>query len=81
MQHAAVAVHDLDEAYDRQPVFRGLSLALDVGEIFTIPGRNGAGNTMTMEILQGVRSRDGGHVALLGLDPAVERRCRLSGGL
>jgi ABC-2 type transport system ATP-binding protein len=39
------------------------------GEIFGILGPNGAGKTTTVECLQGLRSRDGGTLAVLGLDP------------
>jgi ABC-2 type transport system ATP-binding protein len=79
MQDAAVAAHDLNTPYDRQPVFVA-SFAVDVGEIFAIAGRSGAGNTMKIETVQGVRSRDGGHVAMLGFHPAQERGCRAAGG-
>ena len=40
------------------------------GEIFGILGPNGAGKTTTVEILQGLRRRDGGRLAVLGLDPS-----------
>jgi ABC-2 type transport system ATP-binding protein len=39
------------------------------GEIFGILGPNGAGKTTTVECLQGLRSRDGGRLEVLGLDP------------
>jgi ABC-2 type transport system ATP-binding protein len=57
-------------------VYRGGTVAVaDVsfevrrGEIFGILGPNGAGKTTTVEILQGLRSRDGGRLEVLGLDP------------
>jgi ABC-type multidrug transport system ATPase subunit len=60
-------------------VFRGLSFAVDVVEIFAIAGRNGAGSTITMTILQRVRSLDGDDVALLGFHPARARGSRAVG--
>ena len=53
---------------------RGLPGPVATGEIFGIAGRNGAGKTSTVEILQGLRSRDGGEVAVLGLDPGRHRK-------
>jgi ABC-2 type transport system ATP-binding protein len=42
------------------------------GEIFGILGSNGAGKTTTVEILQGLRTRTGGRIEVLGLDPSGE---------
>ena len=74
MQPTAIEVHDLHKSYDGQPVLRGLSFAVGVGEIFGITGRNGAGKTTAVEILQGLRTRDSGSVQVLGFDPARERK-------
>jgi len=50
--------------------------ALDVaaGEVFAFLGPNGAGKTTTVEILEGYRQRSGGHVRVLGVDPAQATR-------
>lgn len=74
MQNTAIEVHDLKKSYDGRPVLRGASFSVRAGEIFGIAGRNGAGKTTTAEILQGLRSRDGGRVDVLGFDPGRERR-------
>lgn len=74
MQNTAIEVHDLKKSYDGRPVLRGVSFSVGAGEIFGIAGRNGAGKTTTAEILQGLRSRDGGRVDVLGFDPGRERR-------
>jgi len=73
MPATAIEVHELHKSYERRPVLRGLSFTVAMGEIFGIAGRNGAGKTTTVEILQGLRARDAGRVAVLGLDPAHER--------
>jgi ABC-2 type transport system ATP-binding protein len=73
MTRTAIKVHGLDKSYGGRPVVRDLSFTVGTGEIFGIAGRNGAGKTTTVEILQGLRGRDGGGVEVLGLDPARER--------
>ncbi|HEV2058456.1 MAG TPA: ABC transporter ATP-binding protein [Solirubrobacteraceae bacterium] len=73
MGTTAIEVQGLLKSYDGELVLRELSFAVGGGEIFGICGRNGAGKTTTVEILQGLRSRDGGHVEVLGLDPARDR--------
>jgi ABC-2 type transport system ATP-binding protein len=74
MHETAIEVLGLQKSYGGQPVLRGVSFTVGTGEIFGIAGRNGAGKTTTVEILQGLRARDSGEVAVLGLDPARERR-------
>jgi ABC-2 type transport system ATP-binding protein len=71
--NTAIEVDNLRKSYNGQPVLRDLSFTVGVGEIFGIAGRNGAGKTTTVEIVQGLRTRDGGRVDVLGLDPARER--------
>ncbi len=73
MSDTAIKVHDLHKSYGDQPVLRGLSFEVGAGEIFGIAGRNGAGKTTSIEILQGLRGRDAGTVEVLGLDPARDR--------
>lgn len=73
MTDIAIEVHDLHKSYDGRAVLRGLSFAIRPGEIFGIAGPNGAGKTTTVEVIQGLRSRDRGHVNVLGIDPARDR--------
>jgi ABC-2 type transport system ATP-binding protein len=74
MQTTAIEVHDLQKTYGGRPVLDGVTFAVGEREIFGIAGRNGAGKTTTVEILQGLRGRDGGRVEVLGLDPARDRK-------
>lgn len=69
-----IRVHQLSKAYGDRQVLAGVSFELRAGEVFGILGRNGVGKTTTVEILQGLRFRDGGEVSILGHDPARERR-------
>ncbi len=67
----AIDVSGLTKRYGDRDVVRGIDLAVAHGEIVAFLGPNGAGKTTTVEILEGFRERDGGHVAVLGEDPAT----------
>jgi ABC-2 type transport system ATP-binding protein len=73
-----LTVRDLTKRYADRQVLDGVTFEVNRGEIFGILGRNGTGKTTTMEVLQGLRTRDGGQVTLLGVDPGHDRR-RLRG--
>ncbi|PWW21255.1 ABC-2 type transport system ATP-binding protein [Geodermatophilus normandii] len=71
LQHDdAVRVRGLVKRYGGRAVVDGVDLDVRRGEVFALLGPNGAGKTTTVEILEGVRRRDGGDVAVLGADPA-----------
>lgn len=65
----AIVVRDLHKRYGSIQAVNGVSFTVRKGEIFGILGPNGAGKTTTIEILEGLRKRDRGHVEVLGLDP------------
>src|SRR4051794_41824005 len=69
-EEPAVRVRGLVKRYGSRAVVDGLDLEVRRGECFALLGPNGAGKTTTIEILEGVRRRGGGAVALLGEDPA-----------
>jgi ABC-2 type transport system ATP-binding protein len=70
----AVEITDLRKSYGSLEAVRGISLTVNEGEVFALLGPNGAGKTTTVEILEGFRHRDGGHVSVLGFDPATGDR-------
>ena len=77
---AAVLVGGLVKQYGSRRVVDGLDFRIEAGETFALLGPNGAGKTTTTEILEGHRTRDGGTVSVLGVDPQrAERawRCRI----
>ena len=65
-----ICVEGLRRAYGDVHAIRDVSFSVERGEVFGLLGPNGAGKTTTVECLQGLRGRDGGHVEVLGLDPA-----------
>lgn len=74
MARFAVEVRGLRKRYGEVTAVDGLDLGIRPGEVFGILGPNGAGKSTTVEILQGHRSRDGGTVSVLGVDPASAGR-------
>lgn len=70
----AVRVRGLSKAYGRTQAVKDLDLDVGYGEIVAILGPNGAGKSTTIEILEGNRKRDAGHVHVLGEDPGTAGR-------
>lgn len=46
-----------------------VSFSVNQGEVFGLLGPNGAGKTTAIEVMEGLRKKDGGDVKVLGLDP------------
>jgi ABC-2 type transport system ATP-binding protein len=69
-----IVVRDLRKRYGSLWALRGIDLEVEQGEVLTLLGPNGAGKTTTVEILEGIRRRTGGEVAVLGHDPARDSR-------
>jgi ABC-2 type transport system ATP-binding protein len=74
MSEPAIEVHDLRKSYGDFEAVRGIDFAVARGEVFGLLGPNGAGKTTTVEILEGYRSRSGGEVRVLGMDPEARPR-------
>ena len=69
-----IRVQALRKTYGPTVAVDDVSFEVHEGEIFGLIGPNGAGKTTTMECVEGLRERDGGAVAVLGLDPGRDRR-------
>jgi ABC-2 type transport system ATP-binding protein len=67
-------VHDLAKSYGGVAAVKGVSFAIEKGEVFGLLGPNGAGKTTTLECLEGLRRPDGGRMDILGVDPSREAR-------
>ena len=74
MAESAIEVSDLRKSYGPVEAVRGVSFAVERGEVFGLLGPNGAGKTTTVEILEGYRERTAGEVSVLGYDPAARDR-------
>ncbi|HSJ21651.1 MAG TPA: ABC transporter ATP-binding protein [Nocardioidaceae bacterium] len=66
----AIEVRDLRMRYGENDVLTGVDFDVHTDEVVCLLGPNGAGKTTTIEILEGFRIRSGGHVDVLGQDPA-----------
>jgi len=65
----SIEVSDLKKYYGDIKAVDGISFKVNEGEVFGLLGPNGAGKTTAIEIMEGLRERDGGGVRVLGLDP------------
>jgi ABC-2 type transport system ATP-binding protein len=72
----AITVAGLRKNYGAVRAVRDVSFSVGHGEIVALLGPNGAGKTTTLEILEGFRTRDGGEVQVLGLDPGGKSAAR-----
>ncbi|MBL8214614.1 MAG: ABC transporter ATP-binding protein [Bryobacterales bacterium] len=70
----AIEVRGLRKSYGTLEAVRGIDFEVQAGEVFGLLGPNGAGKTTTVEILEGLRPRSSGDVAVLGLDPDKQSR-------
>ncbi len=62
---AAIEVAGLTKAYTNVHTARGVSFSAEDGVCVAVLGPHGAGNTTTVEIVEGYRTRDAGNVTLL----------------
>jgi len=65
-----IQVHGLVKRYGEVHAVDGIDFEVAAGEVFGLLGPNGAGKTTTVEILEGLRTPDGGRASVLGVDVA-----------
>ena len=65
-----VRVRGLTKRYGDVQAVAGIDFDVAPGEVFGLLGPNGAGKTTTVEILEGLRTPDGGEALVLGQDVA-----------
>ena len=66
-----ISCTDLRKTYGTVKAVDGVTFEVRQGEIFGLLGPNGAGKTTTVEMLEGLRSPDGGTLEVLGIDVAA----------
>ena len=64
-----IEVSNLQKNYGTLKAVDGISFTVKQGEVFGLLGPNGAGKTTSIEIMEGLRERNGGDVKILGFDP------------
>jgi ABC-2 type transport system ATP-binding protein len=65
-----IRVQGLVKRYGEVRAVDGIDFEVRAGEVFGLLGPNGAGKTTTVEILEGLRTPDGGQAFVLGVDVA-----------
>jgi ABC-2 type transport system ATP-binding protein len=70
----AIELDGLTKRFGATTAVRGLSLAVERGEMFGLIGPDGAGKTTTIRIICGLLHADGGRARVLGLDPVKQHR-------
>lgn len=70
MSDPILKVKQLQKSYDDVPAVDGISFEVKQGEIFGILGPNGAGKTTTLEMIETLRTIDGGTIKVDGIDVA-----------
>ncbi len=75
---SSISAAGLTKRYGEVVAVDDVSFNVEPGEIFVLLGPNGAGKTTAVEILEGLRTADGGDATVLGASPtAVEVRERI----
>ncbi len=64
-----IEVTGLKKYYGDLKAVDDISFTVKQGEVFGLLGPNGAGKTTTIEMMEGLRERDGGELKIFGLDP------------
>jgi ABC-2 type transport system ATP-binding protein len=67
-----IEVSSLKKYYGDLKAVDNISFSVKQGEVFGLLGPNGAGKTTTIEMMEGLREREGGDLKILGLDPWKE---------
>lgn len=63
-----IEVKSLKKEYGKVKAVRGVSFAVEEGEVFGILGPNGAGKTTTLEMMEGLREVTSGGINIDGID-------------
>ncbi len=70
---AVIKVQHLRKSYGDLVAVDDVSFSVEEGEVFGILGPSGSGKSTIVECVKGLRSRDGGDINVLGIDPHQDR--------
>jgi ABC-2 type transport system ATP-binding protein len=70
MVRDVIEVTNLKKYYGQTKAVEDLSFKVQEGEIFGMLGPNGAGKSTAIEVLVGIKDRNGGEVKVMGMDPS-----------
>ena len=73
-----ITVKDLHFQYDKEPLFKALSLSINKGNIYGLLGLNGAGKTTLLKLLTGQIFPLDGSIEVIGENPALRSASLLS---
>ncbi|MCB9422157.1 MAG: ABC transporter ATP-binding protein [Ardenticatenaceae bacterium] len=59
-----LTLEEITKQFDGQPVLRGISLAIDAGEVVVLLGPSGCGKTTLLRIIAGLEQADNGRIHL-----------------
>ena len=68
----ALELEKVTKRYGKVDALRGLSMSVEVGEMFGLIGPDGAGKTTAIRLMCGLLKPDAGNVRVLGRDPVVQ---------
>ena len=63
-----LVLEELDKSFGAQPVLRGLSLAIEKGEVLALLGPSGSGKTTALRLIAGFETPDRGRIRVEGED-------------
>lgn len=69
-----IVVEGLRRSYGKVEAVRGVSFSIPEGCIWGLLGKNGAGKTSIIEMIEGIRRPDSGTITVQGLDPFRDAR-------
>jgi ABC-2 type transport system ATP-binding protein len=69
---AVIELNQVSRRFGAVEALRGVTYAVEAGEVFGCLGHNGAGKTTSVRIMNGVLLPSGGSLRVLGYDPAVQ---------